>query len=51
MKDVTEPYVWLSTEAPPVVTPCTWSWDRQVNDYVDYVRLRRVFIDNICAGT
>jgi hypothetical protein len=24
---------------------------RQVNDYVDYVRLCRVFIDNICAGT
>ena len=24
---------------------------RQVNDYVDYMRLRRVFIDNVCAGT
>jgi hypothetical protein len=24
---------------------------RQVNDYVDYVRLRRVSIGNICAGT
>jgi hypothetical protein len=24
---------------------------RQVNDYVDYVRLRRVSIGNVCAGT
>jgi hypothetical protein len=24
---------------------------RQVNDYVDYVLLHRVFIGNVCAGT
>jgi hypothetical protein len=24
MEDVTEPYVWPSTEAPPVMAPCTW---------------------------
>jgi hypothetical protein len=38
MEDVIEPYVWPSTEAPPVMAPCTRSWDRQVNDYVDYVK-------------
>jgi hypothetical protein len=51
MEDVTKPYVWLSTEAPPVVAPCTRSWDRQVNDYVDYVRLHQVLTGNFCAGT
>jgi hypothetical protein len=30
MDDVIEPYVWPSTEAPPVVAPYTRSWDRQV---------------------
>jgi hypothetical protein len=24
---------------------------RQVNNYIDYVRLRRVSIGNVCAGT
>jgi hypothetical protein len=24
---------------------------RQVNDYIDYVRLRQVSIGNVCAGT
>jgi hypothetical protein len=38
MEDITEPYVWPSTEAPPVVVPCTRSWDRQVNDYVDNIK-------------
>jgi hypothetical protein len=38
MEDVTELYVWPSTKAPPVVTPCARSWDRQVNEYVDYVK-------------
>jgi hypothetical protein len=38
MEDVTESYVWPSTEAPLVVAPCTRSWDRRVNDYVDYVK-------------
>jgi hypothetical protein len=51
MEDVTKPYVWPSTEVPPVVAPCTRSWDCQVNDYVDYVCLHRVFIGNVCAGT
>jgi hypothetical protein len=34
--DDDKPYVWPSTEAPPVVAPCTQSWDRQVNDYVKW---------------
>jgi hypothetical protein len=38
MEVVTEPYVWPSTVAPPVVAPCTRSCDRQVNNYVDYVK-------------
>jgi hypothetical protein len=41
MEDVIEPYVWRSTEAPQVVAPCSRSCNRQVNDYVDYVRLHR----------
>jgi hypothetical protein len=36
--DDDKPYVWPSTGAPPVVAPCTWSRDRQVNHYIDYVK-------------
>jgi hypothetical protein len=50
MEVITEPYVWPRTEAPPVMAPCTRSWDRQVNDYVKWMttsttsseRLRRL---------
>jgi hypothetical protein len=39
MEDVTEPYVWPNTEEPPVVAPCTRSWDRQVNVYVKWTTM------------
>jgi hypothetical protein len=38
MEVVTEPYMYPSMEAPPVVTLCTRSRDRQVNNYVDYIK-------------
>jgi hypothetical protein len=38
MEVITEPYVYPSMGAPPVVAPCTRSRDRQVNHYVDYIK-------------